>query len=183
MARITLTLNEIDDLITAYKSSLKKLRFQMDHTTQTLRDLQEMRELKKEKMTPQPKEKKAAVEGEEKVKPAKKTPGRKPGRKKKSVRSQGYRLSDWDNSIIETIRANDKPMTSGDLVVAIMEKEAAEGANPDEKLTKGKVARSLQKLANKRGTLRKHPTRGKGFAYGLGEWFFAKTGKLKKAYQ
>lgn len=186
MPRISLSLSEIDELISAYKSSLKKLRFQIDQTAETIKELQGLREYKKAKLASPPvREKKTDESGEDtaKRKPGRKPIAKKPKRRKKADRNQGYRLSEWDDAIIGIIRDNQKPMISSELIAAAMQNENLAGQNPDETFVKGKVARSLQKLANKRGTLRKHPTRGKGFSYGLGEWFFAKTGKLKKAYQ
>ena len=51
---------------------------------------------------------------------------------------------------------------------------------PDE--VEAKVTRTLQKLSGKRGELGTHRTGlRRGYHYGIKDWFFATSGKLKKA--
>lgn len=177
MPRISLSVNEIDELISAYRSSLKKMRYQINQVNDTIKGLEDM---KAEKL--EPKEVKVKVKQKPDVKKKPGKPGRKPKRGRKPLRTPGYKLSDWDEFLIQTIRENNKPMTSAELIDAALEMVKKENMNVDEVAVKGKIARSLQKLANKRGTLGKGSSAGKGYVYGLGEWFFARSGRLKKAY-
>lgn len=173
MPRISLKPNEIDELISSYRSELKKMRYQISQVNDAISQLQE---LKAEKI--EAKERKEV----EKAK-VKKKPGRKPKRGRKPRKTKGYRLSDWDKFLIETIEANKLPMTSGELLEAATRHVTMEKLDLNEEQIKGKVARSLQKLANKRGLLGKTSSRGRGYVYGLNDWFFARSGRLKKAYK
>jgi len=174
MPRISLSVTEIDDLINAYRSSLKKLRFEMAQINEAIESLQEMKAIKET-----PKEAKPAPPAQKKTATAKARPAKKKKRGRKPRKTKGYRLSDWDNQLIEVIRENNQPMASAELLDA-MASRMGEVENMEQ--LKGKIARSLQKLANKRGVLGKASSRGRGYVYGLSDWFFARSGRLKKAY-
>ncbi|HRY98421.1 MAG TPA: hypothetical protein P5550_05115 [Bacteroidales bacterium] len=183
MPRTTLTIAEIDELLVAYRSSLKKMRFELNQLTDTITALQEMKKERQEA-----KEAKVAARAEAKAearaaKKAAKPAAKKAKRGRKPSRTKGYRLSSWDNYLVELIRENGKPMTSAELLAMAGARAAENKTAFDEEKMKGKIARSLQKLANKRGVLGKASARGKGFTYGLGEWFFARSGRLKKAFE
>lgn len=173
MPKISLSPHEIDELIAAYRSNLKKMRFQINQVNDAIKELQELKQQKLEA-----KEKKVAVKAA-----VRKKPGRKPKRGRKPRKTKGYRLSDWDEFVINSIREKGLPMSSAELVEAGTKHSKDTKLGLDEEQVKGKIARSLQKLANKRGVLGKASSRGKGYVYGVDEWFFARSGRLKKAYQ
>jgi hypothetical protein len=186
MAKSTLTIAEIDDLLSVYRSSLKKMRFEMAQLSETITALQEMKKGRQEAAEAKIAAK-AEAKAEAKAAKTKRKPGRPPTKKAKRGRkprkTKGYRLSDWDNFLVELIRENQKPMTSAELVDTATAKAAEKKIDVDPTQIKGKVARSLQKLANKREVLGKASSRGKGYVYGVSEWFFARSGRLKKAYE
>jgi hypothetical protein len=180
MPRISLSNNEIDELVNSYKSSLKKMRFQIVQVTETINQLQAMKKERIEAKEVKALEKEQAV----KVKATRKKTAKKkaPKRRKKRVTS-GYRLSEWDQFLIDTIKENNLPMSTAELQEAATRMVTEKRLEMTEEDIKGKIARSLQKLANRRKDLGKAPGRGKGYVYGLSDWFFARSGRLKKAYQ
>ncbi len=103
-------------------------------------------------------------------KPAKKEAAEKKGR--------GYRLSEWDRFVVESLKTKQQALITKDFV------DLAK-ANPDiksgEAQIKVKLNRSLHKLSNKKGELVKVEHSGRGFAYALSEWVNNK-GELPKKY-
>ncbi|MEQ8706654.1 MAG: hypothetical protein RIC19_22165 [Phaeodactylibacter sp.] len=90
----------------------------------------------------------------------------------------GYRLSNWDDFVLNSIKEKQKVLTTSDLTKIGV-------ANPDIKLgaaqIKTKLNASLHKLANKKELLAKVEHSGRGFAYALQEWV-SKSGELPKKY-
>ncbi len=121
---------------------------------------------------------------------SKKKPGRPPksDEEKKSAKASkkesgekqeaGYRLSDWDDLVINCLKTKQKALITSDFVDIAKE-------NPDiksgEAQIKVKLNRSLHKLSNKKGLLVKVEHAGRGFAYALNEWLNNK-GELPKKY-
>lgn len=181
MPRISLSNNEIDELVNSYKSSLKKMRFQIAQVTETINQLQALKQERIEVKEAKALEKEQAV----KVKATRKKVAKKktPKKRKKRATTGGYRLSEWDQFLIDTIKENNLPMSTSELQEAATRMVTEKKLGMTEEDIKGKIARSLQKLANRRNDLGKAPGRGKGYVYGLSDWFFARSGRLKKAYQ
>ena len=122
---------------------------------------------------------KATAKPKPKAKPATKSSSRTTT---KSDSTGGYRLSDWDTMILDGLASRQKVMISADLLELGKKKVANENLGLDEKQIQGKINRSLQKLANKRGVLSKTDYPGKGHAYGLAEWADP-SGEIRKKYQ
>ncbi|MBE0642359.1 MAG: hypothetical protein IH599_10005 [Bacteroidales bacterium] len=163
------------------------MRFELAQLTETIASLQEMK-ISRQEAAEAKLAAKAEAKAEAKAAKTKRKPGRpatkKPAKRgRKPRRTKGYRLSDWDNFLVELIRENQKPMTSSELLEAATLKAPERNIAIEADQIKGKVARSLQKLANKRGVLGKASSRGKGYVYGVAEWFFARSGRLKKSYE
>lgn len=94
----------------------------------------------------------------------------------------GYRLSEWDDFILNALKEEQKILVSSDFLDKGKEWQTTqEEPMEDEQLIKGKIARSIHKLANKRGQIVKVDYPGKGFAYALPDWV-TKSGNLKKKY-
>lgn len=93
----------------------------------------------------------------------------------------GYRLSEWDQFILQTLADTGHVLINSELMDMAFEKSKSEKLNLTQEEVRGKMVRSIHKLANKRGAIIKAPFPGKGFAYGLAAWFTG-TGKLKKIY-
>ncbi|MCB0683730.1 MAG: hypothetical protein KDC32_22930 [Saprospiraceae bacterium] len=122
---------------------------------------------------------KATAKPKPKAKPATKSSSKTTT---KSDSTGGYRLSDWDTMILDGLASRQKVMISADLLELGKKKVANENLGLDEKQIQGKINRSLQKLANKRGVLSKTDYPGKGHAYGLAEWADP-SGEIRKKYQ
>jgi hypothetical protein len=211
MPRISLTAQEIDELISSYISARSKLQYQISTINQTIEGLKEqkksaplMRKVRKQfgkdekpliqdsGLTDVPAEaadakapRSSIVPGKIKKKeaqPPRIKKAAKPGKRVRRIKSEGYRLSDWDQFILNAISEKKRPLVNSELFEACRIRSEKENLNLDESQLQGKIARSLHKLSNKRKTLHKLDIPGRGYAYGLGEWFFAKSGKLKKVY-
>ena len=76
-----------------------------------------------------------------------------------------YPLSEWDKIIIDVIKENGKPATSGEIYEKAMAKAIAMGIKKDEAKMKAKINQCLVKLANRRNDLKKVKTKGRGYAY------------------
>lgn len=87
---------------------------------------------------------------------------------------KGYRLSEWDLFIVNTLKASKKAMVKADFSKKAMEKIKKEKLSLGEQELQGKLTRSIHKLSRKRGELIKTDYPGKGSAYGLAEWADAK---------
>ena len=104
--------------------------------------------------------------------------------KKKRIRivDGGYKLSEWDQFIINSLQNKKKTLINTELLTLAQKKAKKEGRSFDSDYAKGKLNRSLHKMANKRGDIIKTRYDGKGFAYGLPEWF-DKEKSLKNKYK
>lgn len=202
-----LTHHEINDLIRKYQSELRKLEYQVTKIQEALSDLHAMQEdyagqeqevssANGHSSTAVASSKSSSAAVKKQEDPAKKPepkskgrPGRKPKAKtgkrikkaKKSGRSSGYRLSVWDKFILNALEESNKTLINSELYEQAKEYAAENKIEiPNEKL-RGKLSRSIHKLANKRKELVKVPFEGKGFAYALTNWVTAE-GKLKQKY-
>jgi hypothetical protein len=95
---------------------------------------------------------------------------------------KGYRLSDWDLFIVNTIRKSGRVMITSELMDKALSRVKKEKMDLDEVALRGKLNRSIHKLSNRRGDLVKveeYP--GKGFAYGVPEWK-DEDGKIRQEY-
>ncbi|MEO0472270.1 MAG: hypothetical protein AAF206_21780 [Bacteroidota bacterium] len=95
---------------------------------------------------------------------------------------KGYRLSVWDEFVIDTIGAADKLLGKKDIDEAALANKAKLDADMEDKQVVIKIANVLHKLSNTRDTLKKYSMGGRKAYYGLKEWFFDNTGEIKKKY-
>lgn len=79
----------------------------------------------------------------------------------------GYRLSDWDQALLDLLQGANAPMRKSDLDAKFKGHKLAKAEKMNAEAVYTKVSRVLHKLANKRGIVKKVPTEGKGFAYAL----------------
>lgn len=164
MDNTNLNPQEIQNLIHLYKSELRKLHFQYEKTLSTVNELQDL--LGTTKTISEPKAtynlpKSPAVQS---TKPVKKAATKKTTTKKRRKRRRskgGYKLSDWDKFIINTVREMDNPTINNEILVVAKE----EYPDVNEETLKGRISRAIHKLANKRNILVKHKYEGRGFAY------------------
>lgn len=211
MSKINLTPLEIRDLVNRYKSELRKLEFRISKTRETIDELQgaidhsfapapkvEIAEpktvavVKKAPATAAAPTAAPTPKVEATVAPTngvKKTGTR--GRPRKTVQPTpekisrnaggGYRLSEWDNFIINSLQENSRVLISAEILDMMKDRRNSAKIKIDDEQLKGKLNRSLHKLANKREILRKIEHKGKGFAYALSDWLVGN--KLPEKYR
>jgi len=113
---------------------------------------------------------------------SKRGPGRPPKAKTKSEPKQkkgkGYRLSEWDLFVTNSLDKESKALITSDFVELAQADDSIKIGPTDIKI---KLNRSLHKLANKKGLLVKVEYDGRGFAYAKQEWLNSK-GDLPKKY-
>ena len=164
---------EIENLLASYRSQRKQLNYQLSMVQQAIKNLKHVRGLKVE----------LAEARAEKRANTPRTYKRKPGRRKKRTVIGGYKLNPWDQFVVDTITANDRLMTKAELIDISKEWAKANSVKATAAQREIKITRSLNKLGGKRGDIGKHRTGvGRGLHYGLGDWFFANTGKLKAIF-
>lgn len=102
--------------------------------------------------------------------------------KTRAPKGSNYRLSDWDSFLVDKITEADELLTRTE-INSLFEEKASQigGMSEDDVLKKG--SNTLYKLGSRYDVIVKYPFPGRGHAYGIADWFFAKTGKLKKAYE
>ena len=104
---------------------------------------------------------------------------------KKRVRvvKNGYKLSPWDEFIINALKEKQHVLISKDLIELSKSKAEKDNTKFDLDKVKNMLNRSLHKMANKRNDLIKTKYDGKGFAYALPNWVNQTNKSLKKKYQ
>lgn len=128
----------------------------------------------KGKKTGQPKKSKKTGSSTKK----KKTATQKEDSQKSSKSEAGYRLSDWDQFVIDRLKEKQSAMTTSDFASAAVKDKSIDFGEAQIKV---KLNRSLHKLANKKNVLVKVEHSGRGFAYALSDWLNSK-GELPKKY-
>ena len=185
MAKKRLSEKDVDQLLNHYRAERRRLNFQLGLVRQTITDL------KKEKGNAPALSSvtKATAEGVVKRGPGRprknevvaKAPG-KPGRPKKRERKERS-LNDWDNVILNAINSTGRLLPKEE----ILEYATAWANKHEPALTTVEVeaflTRSLQKLSGKKKLLGTHHSGlRRGYHYGLKDWFFQSSGKLRKQH-
>lgn len=181
MAKKRLSDKDIDQLLSHYRSERRRLLFQLEQVRTSIIGL------KKDRVAA-PKAKAAtATAGIVKRGPgrprkdAAAVPG-KPGRPKKRERKE-RELNDWDNMVLNSIKSSGRLMPKEDLLQSA--KTWAASKKPGMKLPEVEtfLTRTLQKLSGKKRMLGTHHSGlRRGYHYGLKEWFFNSSGKLRKQH-
>jgi hypothetical protein len=210
MIKTHLTSGEIHDLINKYNSELKKLEFQIEEVKMTISGLENMMKdvNLREKVTfakvksrkkiepdkiPSGKgsvlsQKKKEFKTEAKIKIKKAAVDNKHAKKVSAknadlnAETKGYKLSDWDNFVIQSIDQSGKILITAEIIDLVKNKMISSGKKTTDKEIKNKVTRSLQKLVNRRGDLSKVSYKGKGFAYAMPKWV-DKKGKINSDFK
>lgn len=154
MAKNTLTSSDILDLISDYKSEIRKLSVKMTFCENRVAELEDM--LKKHSVS-------SLDEGKDLSMPH----NRFGSRQVKSRKP--YPLSEWDRIILGIISENGKAMSSKDIYEKTFIKAKEAGIFMDEVKSKAKINQCLVKLSNRRHDLVKVRYGGRGFAYKLAE--------------
>jgi hypothetical protein len=181
MAKRRLNEKDVDQLLAHYRAERRRLNFQLDQVREAMAKLQGNRKANAGEEVEDGEAPKRR--GRKPADPAKPRYRRKPGRRKKrTVKEGGYRLNEWDNQVVAAITKNNRLLTKQELLDALT--TWAKKAEPKMKAAdiEVKLTRTLQKLSGKRGVLGTHRTGlVRGYHYGLKEWFFASSGKLRSS--
>lgn len=182
MAQKRLSEKDIEQLLVQYRGERRKLIFQLETVRAAIADLKAVRDGGSStagtaaKRGPGRPRKTAATA------PVRRK--RKPGRRKKrQIKDGGYRLSEWDNVVVQAIEKSQRLLPKADLL-----KHLTTWAKKNEPKMKAdevelKLTRVLQKLSGKRGVLGTYRSGlRRGYHYGLKNWFFATSGKLRKQH-
>ncbi|MBL7964341.1 MAG: hypothetical protein JNM31_10925 [Flavobacteriales bacterium] len=181
-----LSTKDIDQLLVQYRGERRRLLFQLDGVRKALRELKGMSAAaaKAERSSGSPNtlpkrrpgRPKAAAKAAKKVK-------RGPGRPSKRKREGGPKINAWDQVIINTITSAKRLLPKEDLKHAAMTYAAKAHKGMKEDEVEAYVTRALQKLTSRVKKLGMHHTGlRRGNHYGLGEWFFASSGKLRRTH-
>ncbi len=196
MQSLNLTELEIRDLISKYESELRKLEYQMEKTQNTIADLRGLvtktnyftQASFASKTTYLPADAHvteeigaASTDNNQDKAETDNVNGvlvvASPRKRKKG----GYRLSDWDNFVIGSLERAGRVLINADFFDLALQFARENNKDLDEKQIRGKISRSIHKLANKRGEIIKINFEGKGFAYALSEWIDS-NGRLPEHY-
>lgn len=185
MAKKRLNEKDVDQLLNHYRSERRRLNFQLGLVRSTIVDLKKEKENAPMKSSAS----KATEDGVVKRGPGRprktegnaKAPG-KPGRPKKRERKERA-LNEWDNVILDAVNSTGRLLPKEEL----LEHATAWAAKNQPALTNVEVeaflTRSLQKLSGKKKLLGTHHSGlRRGYHYGLKDWFFQSSGKLRKQH-
>lgn len=185
MAKRRLSEKNIDQLLAHYRNERRFLSYQLDLVRSTIADLKKDKE--EAVVAPGP----SAAAGEAVVKQgpgrprkdatATKEPG-KPGRPKKLVRKERP-LNSWDNAVLDAINTSGRLLPKEEILTHVRAWAAKNepALSPEE--VEAFLTRSLQKLSGKKKMLGTHHSGlRRGYHYGLKDWFFQSSGKLRKQH-
>jgi len=174
--------SDVDQLLTIYFSERRRLIFQLARVRDAIAELKRRKVLKE-------------VGGESSL--VKRGPGRPRkidsaaperrgrktgGKRKRTTKNGGYRLNPWDLMVKEVIERSGFMVREDLYAIAL---EWAKRNDPKRKAASVdlKLTQTLQKLSGKRGVLGTYRSgTRRGYHYGLKEWFFKSTGKVRPAY-
>lgn len=192
MATKRLGNKNVDLLLNQYRAERKRLIFQLDKVRDTITQLKAMKtpendggevvEIKRGPGRPRKNPESVQVKrgpGRPR-KNAETKPAKNGRRKKRTVGPEGYRLSPWDVMVIGNIEKKGRLLPKEDIVAHA--KDWAKKNEPKMKANEveDKITRVLQKLSGKRGKLGTHRSGlRRGYHYGLKDWFFTTSGKLR----
>ena len=185
MAKRRLSEKNIDQLLVHYRNERRRLSYQLDLVRGAISDLKK----EKEVVAALPKAA-TAVSGDvpkrgpgrpRKDATAVKTPG-KPGRPKKVERKERP-LNEWDNIVIEAINTSGLLLPKEDIIEYAKTWAAKNQPALSSEEVEAFITRALQKLSGKKKALGTHHSGlRRGYHYGLKDWFFQSSGKLRKQH-
>ncbi len=163
MTNNSLTTSDIMDLISDYKSEIRKLSAKISFCENRIFELESLLKTNSNNTI--------CISAQESRYRKKETNPRKP-----------YPLSNWDKIIIDVISESGKAQLSKDVYDKVFSRSKEAGIFIDDIRSKAKINQCLVKLANRRSDLVKVKYGGRGYAYCLPEWI-NENGTLKKEYK
>lgn len=188
MAKRRLSDKSIDQLLRHYRNERRQLTYQLDLVKRAIADLKVQKgEAADETEGP--------IDNTAAAAPVKRGPGRprkdpaatakaprKPGRPKKRERKERP-LNEWDNVVLSTVKDTGLLMPKKDILEQVSKWAATHKPELTQEEVEAFLTRTLQKLSGKKKALGTHHSGlQRGYHYGLNEWFFQSSGKLRKQH-
>lgn len=180
MPKKRFTEKDIEQLLGHYRAERRKLMFQLDAVRRSLKELRGI------KITgasaPIALVKRGPGRPRKTDGPVRRARGS--GRKRKrAVKNGGYRLSAWDQNVIDSIRSSGRLLTKQELLANLKKWASKNERSVPAVEVEARLTRVLQKLSGKRGVLGTHRSGlQRGYHYGLKEWFFSTSGRLRRQH-
>jgi hypothetical protein len=158
-----LSFNEQSELLDKYRSEVRKLDFERSYILGLIRSLEAGL---KQPTTPeeadevQPLDLGTVTPAEERVKRS---------AKPRQQQYYGFKLSEWDHLMLDTLEKADQPMNSGSLLEVFETYCAEKNYTLDDKQLRNALSRTVHKLANIKNVVKKEDFPGKGFCYSMPE--------------
>lgn len=188
MAKKRLNEKDIDTLLSQYRSERRRLNFQLAMVRMALKDLKRA-QAALPKTPPKPNVV-ILPDGTVKRRPGRPRKGevvatkpkRGPGRPPKRVRPP-RELNSWDNMVLGAIRNSGRLMPKEEIVKHAIHWAGSHEPGMKRPAVETFVTRTLQKLSGRKKMLGMHHTGlRRGNHYGLKEWFFQSSGKLRRQH-
>ena len=188
MAKRRLNEKDVDTLLSQYRSERRRLNFQLGLVRTALKDLKRAKATLPK--TPPKPNVVVLPDGTVKRRPGRprkgevvvKKPKRGPGRPPKKVRAP-RELNGWDNMVMNAIRSSGKLMPKDELMKVAIHWAGSNEPSMKKPMVETFVTRTLQKLSGRKKMLGMHHSGlRRGNHYGLREWFFQSSGKLRKQH-
>lgn len=182
MAKKRLSEKDLDQLLSHYRAERRRLMFQLELVRSTILDLKKVKGSQ-------------SVQVAKAADPATGIVKRGPGRPRKvegAVRApvaskkrerKERELNAWDTQVIDAIRSSGRLMPKEELLKHVSEWAATHQPSLTATEVETFLTRTLQKLSGKKKLLGTHHTGlRRGYHYGLKDWFFQSSGKLRKQH-
>lgn len=169
MIKNSLTASDIMDLISDYKSEIRKLTAKISFCENRIYELEDL--LSKANAI-------TNVDNIDLYYNAKATRHRK----KEILPRKPYPISEWDKIILDILKESGKVQLSKDIYEKCFVKSKEMGIFLDDIKSKAKINQCLVKLTSRRHDIVKIKYGGRGFAYCLPEWF-NENGTLKQEHK
>lgn len=183
MAKRRLSEKNIDQLLVHYRNERRRLTYQLDLVRGAIADLKKDKE---ESIANAPAAPEAGMPKRGPGRPRKEgtaaKPAGKPGRPKKVVRKERP-LNEWDNAVLDAINTTGRLLPKEDILAHVSTWAKKEKPQLTAEEVEAFLTRSLQKLSGKKKMLGTHHSGlRRGYHYGLKDWFFQSSGKLRKQH-
>lgn len=182
--RKRLSEKDIDQLLGHYRAERRRLAFQLETVRTAIIDLKKAKNaLPAARPEGAPKKgpgrpRKTAAPATKRAKRSKRGPGRPPKPKRKP-----RELNAWDTMVLNSIRSSGRLLPKEDLLTAATKWAATKEPGMKAPEVEAHLTRTLQKLSGRKKMLGMHHTGlRRGNHYGLKEWFFASSGKLRRQH-
>jgi hypothetical protein len=186
MAKKRLNEKDIDQLLAHYRAERRRLGYQLELVRAAIENLKEERgnasPATDKKAAPVGLNGTAKRRGRPRKDGAATAPKGKPGRPKKRERKERA-LNDWDQQVLQAITSTGRLLPKEEILTHV--KAWAKREQPSLSATEVEafLTRSLQKLSGKKKLLGTHHSGlRRGYHYGLKDWFFQSSGKLRKQH-